>query len=126
MYVCVLVLSPNVTSVMSSLSIPRSSVVLTGEKVEMNCSVTGSGLTTWTYTSWNTSTEREIYRGGDIVASMRSRYKIDKNISGQHNLIIDSVDSAHAGRYSCTSGTEKTLRIDIELIVLGNYRPTFV
>ena len=104
--------------------VPRSSVVLTGDKVEFHCSVTGSGLTTWTYTSWNTSTEREIYSGLDIFDSVKSRYKIDKRISGQHNLIIDSVDLAYAGIYKCTSGIQKTLRTDIQLVVLGNY--TFV
>src|SRR6218665_1253357 len=120
MYVCVLVLS----SVMPSLTLPIHSVVIIGDKVEMNCGVTGSNLTTlWNYTSWNTSTERVIYRGGDIVDSLRSRYKIDKNISGQHNLIIDSVDFAHAGRYICTSGID-ALWTYIRLIVLGNYKYT--
>ena len=137
-YVYVLVLLSNITSVMSQDSItdPGISVALIGDKVEMNCvetsvfwntwayTYTSWTDTSWTYTSWDTSTERELYQGGDILDSLRSRYKIDKRVSGQHNLIIESVDTAHAGRYRCTSDIERILWTDMQLIVLGNYRFT--
>ena len=100
----------------------NSAVVLIRERVSMNCSVNRSDEATWTYTAWNTSTETNIYSGRDIVASMRSRYKIDRRISGEHNLIIESVDLFHAGRYKCTAIMERQLKMDVLVAVLGNYK----
>src|SRR6218665_2042104 len=125
MCVCVLVFLSNITFVTPQdiITDPGISVAVIGDKVEMNCSETRSfwmwtySYTTWTYTSWNTSTEIEIYLDADDN-SMRSRYTIDKRINGQRNLIIDSVDLAHAGRYQC-EGVYQPLINDIQLIVLG-------
>src|SRR6218665_72977 len=114
----VLVVLSNIATVKSSVAVHRSSVVLIGEGVELKCSVTGNDVATWKYTAWNSSTETNIYLGkDDIVTSMRSRYKIDKNISGQYNLIIEPVDLVHAGRYQCL-GVQQSLINDIQLIVL--------
>ena len=102
---------------------PKSSVVMIGSRMELNCSVNENDSRAWTYTSWNSSTERSIYLGENIVASMRSRYRIDKTTSGKHNLIIDSVDLTHAGRYRCISIMQQSLMNDIQLTVLG--RPDY-
>ena len=96
-----------------------------GEKVELKCSVTENDVASWKYTSWNTSTDADIYLGRDIITSMKSRYTIKKNISGQHNLIIDSADLAHAGRYQCT-GVQKALITDVQLIVIGKSKPSYI
>ena len=118
--ILVLVISSTIVHVASFA--PRTSVVVNGTRVELNCCINENDSATWTYISWNASTETSIYLGKDIVASMRSRYKIDKSISGQHNLIIDSVDLAHAGRYRCTGVQNQSLVNDIELTALGNYK----
>src|SRR6218665_1516249 len=96
-----------------------SAVVLIRERVSMNCTVNRSDVAMWTYTAWNTSTKTNIYSGRDIVTSMRSRYMIDRRISGEHNLIIESVDLFHAGRYKCTAIMEVQLKMDVLLAVLG-------
>jgi len=108
----------NIGSVKSSATV-HSSVVIIGERVELKCIVTEDDSTSWKYTSWNSSTEANIYLGRDIFTSMRSRYKIDKRISGQHNLIIDPVDLAHAGRYQCCGVQKQAWVNDIQLIVSG-------
>src|SRR6218665_2477299 len=90
LFVFLSVVSSNIGSVKSSLTFLRSLVVLIGERVEMNCSVSGNDVALWMYVSWNSSIETNIYVGrDDIVTSMKSRYKIDKRFSGQLNLLID-------------------------------------
>ena len=109
---------------MSSLMAPGISIVALGAGIKLNCSISENYSALWTYTSWIKSKETNLYLGTDILASMRSRYRIDKTISEQHNLIIDSVDLAHAGRYTCYSVMQYSLINDIQLIVLGKRKLT--
>lgn len=107
--------------VMASSMIGSSSVVALGAGVKLNCSVKENDSVVWTYTSWNSSTETNIYLGEDIIVTMRSRYKIDMTRSDQHNLIIGSADFNHAGRYQCSGVAQQSVVNDVQLTILGNY-----
>src|SRR5688572_13946874 len=76
----------------SSLTVPKSSVAVIGDKVELKCSADGDQQVIWGFTSFNASKDTDIYHGNNISSAFTSRYKIDRRISGQHNLVIDPVD----------------------------------
>src|SRR6218665_984972 len=87
----------------SSSTVPRSLVALTGAGAELKCSADENQSVIWGFTSYNTSRDTDLYFGDNISLPFISRYKIEKKIRGQHNLVIDSVDLDHAGKYQCVT-----------------------
>lgn len=115
----------NMESVVSSTKVSNSSIAVLGERIEMKCR-TRSGSALWKYTPWQMSENKDIYLGVDIVAAFMSRYKVDKNITGQHILIIDSVDFSYAGRYECVEPPDNIVWNDVQLTVSGDYKFTAI
>lgn len=103
-----------------SLTVPRNLVALTGEKVELKCSVEENPSVVWGFTSYNTSKDADISFGENISLPLKSRYKIEKRVRGQHNIVIDSVDLDHAGKYRCLT-IATGIKVVAYLTVLGRY-----
>ena len=95
-----------------------------GDRIKMECSSrpNSSLPVDWEFTSVGSSDVVSIYTVGEITESLSSRYKIDTDGKTRYDIVIDSVDFFHAGRYKCTPITEAIISAatySAELIVLG-------
>jgi len=101
------------------INVPRNEVVFLNASIELQCSTNSDEPISWSFipadghivTDW-------LLIHGNFTAYSVGKYKIDRSIRGQYNLVIDSVDFSYAGRYRCTEGSFGT-ESEAELVVIG-------
>lgn len=102
------------------LTKPTNTVSFVGERVRIECSSNPSDLLVdWEFARAGSNSFSYIYTGERITESLTSRYKMDTDGKTRYDIVIDSVDLSHAGRYRCTPVTGQLLSATASLTVLG-------
>ena len=79
--------------------VPRNIAVLEGGTVTMRCSTDRSDAIRWFRENFNRA--NKVFTGSQINKQLFPDYDINRTVLGQYDLMIDSVNTSHAGKYIC-------------------------
>lgn len=119
----VLIVQPSFTR-SAQTATPMNTISFVGDRVKMECSSrpNSSLPVDWKFAQAGSSDFLYIYTAERMTESLSSRYKIDTDGKTRYDIVIDSVDFFHAGRYICTPITEEfdtASSSTAQMIVLG-------
>ena len=97
--------------------------VIQGRAVRLNCSGDLTKPPRW-FVHHNGKHGGKIFTGSDIASGFRDYFSVDTNISGRYDLIINSTNKSHAGRYFCSENSD--IAVSAEVIVLGEHSHNLV
>lgn len=101
------------------LTVPENKMTLLNSKTELQCSTKSVLPLIWSFISAGSPLFYTIlYIHGNLTTSGAAKYKVDRNIRGQYNLVMESVDISYAGRYICTDGSYAP-EVEAELAIIG-------
>lgn len=86
----------------------------------LKCRVNPTDSVYWILLMMNNAKPTQVFLNGQIIEDVKSMYRINGIHRGQYDLIIDSVDRRHAGKYSCKV-FGSTTEFVIYLTVIGKH-----
>lgn len=101
------------------LKVPQNKVALLNSSVEFQCRTNSSESLNWSFASAGTTDSLALSTGKKLTKVGKSKYRINTNIGGQYDLIIDSVDFSYAGWYKGSEGGSVGSQVEAELAVIG-------
>ena len=97
-------------------------MVFLNNKAVLQCSTNSVMPISWFFGPTDTFEKTAVFLHGDLTTT---KYKIDRRIPGQYNLVIESVDLSHAGTYQCSEGSYGP-KVEAKLAVIGKSRPNII
>lgn len=101
------------------LKVPENKMSLLNRKTELQCSTNSIMPLIWSFISSGSPLFYTIlFIHGNLTTSGAAKYKIERSVRGEYNLVMESVDLSYAGRYICTDGSFAP-EVEAELAVIG-------
>lgn len=100
------------------LTVPRDTIALIGERVELDCTTNSSRTVDWHVIRYGDSKDMWISRGNQKRPNISDAFRILRKEVGQFALVIDPALMSLAGRYQCSDKDEEE-SFAAEVIVLS-------
>lgn len=102
------------------MNTPNNFVAVAGANITLRCTVNHTDGAIWSLVRSSDTRPVIIFINAMIVFNLTSEYRINNGERGQYDLVIDSADIKHAGRYSCKS-FNTAVESATYLTVIGEY-----
>ena len=97
------------------MTVPENEIVFLNSTAVLQCSTNSTKPISWFFESAKSFGTNAVVLLGNLTTA---KYKLDRSIPGQYNLIIESADLSYAGTYKCSEGSFGP-KVEAKLVVIG-------